>query len=257
MIGPSSSAPAAAIPAGERVYAIGDVHGRAELFAALIAAIEADDGARLAARTTIILLGDLIDRGPDSAGVIRLARAWQGRRTVRILIGNHEEMFLGALEQDEVMRHFLRFGGREMLLSYPLDQVAYDRAVLAEIAELARASIPADDIAFLRGGEDQITIGDYLFVHAGIRPGIALSEQRTSDLRWIREDFLDYGESFGPIVIHGHSISDGADIRHNRIGIDTGAYRSGRLTALGLEGTNRWLLTSVAEDGAVRVKTEE
>lgn len=250
-------APLAAVPAGERVYAIGDIHGRADLLAALIEAIDADDAARGTAQTTIVLLGDLIDRGPDSAGVIRQARAWQARRHIRILKGNHEEMFIDALEREEVMRHFLRFGGREMLLSYPLDPMAYTRAELGEVAGLARAAIPADDIAFIENFEDQVRIGDYLFVHAGIRPGIAITHQRPSDLRWIREAFLDHPDSFGPIVVHGHTISDSPQIRHNRIGIDTGAYQSGRLTALGLEGTNRWLLTSVAQDGAICVQTEE
>ena len=249
--------PVAAIPAGERVYAIGDIHGRSDLFAALIAAIDNDDVSRRPARTTVILLGDLIDRGPDSAGVIRLAREWQTRRAVRFLMGNHEEMFLGALEQEEVMRQFLRFGGREMLLSYPLDPMVYTRAELGEVAGLARGVIPAADIAFIRGFEDKIQVGDYLFVHAGIRPGIPLADQQQNDPRWIREAFLDHDESFGPVVVHGHTISDSAQIRHNRIGIDTGAYRSGQLTALGLEGTNRWLLTSAAHDGAVRVQTEE
>ena len=144
-----------------------------------------------------------------------------------------------------------------MLLSYPLDPLAYTRAELGEVADLARAVIPEQDITFIRSFEDQVELGDYLFVHAGIRPGVALADQRRADLRWIREAFLDHDESFGRVVVHGHTISDSAQIRHNRIGIDTGAYRSGRLTALGLEGTNRWLLTAVAHDGAVRVETEE
>ena len=175
--------PVAKIPDGQRVYAIGDIHGRADLLAGMIAAIDADDLARGSAQTTVILLGDLIDRGPDSAGVIRLAREWQKRRPVRILMGNHEEMFLDALEQEEVMRHFLRFGGREMLLSYPLDPLAYTRAELGEVADLARAVIPEQDITFIRSFEDQVELGDYLFVHAGIRPGVALADQRRADLR--------------------------------------------------------------------------
>jgi len=249
--------PSAAIPAGERVYAIGDVHGRSDLFTALVAAIDADDARRGPARTTVILLGDLIDRGPDSAGVIRLAREWQQRRNVRILMGNNEEMFLDALEKEEVMRHFLRLGGREMLLSYLDDPAAYTRAELSEVADLARTAIPEGDIAFIRTFEDLVRIGDYAFVHAGVRPGIPLDAQRRGDLRWIREAFLDHADPFGAIVVHGHTISDLPEFRHNRIGIDTGAYRSGRLTALGLEGTNRWLLNSVVKDGAVCAQTEE
>lgn len=254
LLGASTATPATEIPAGERVYAIGDIHGRADLFAALIEGIDGDDAARRTARTTVILLGDLIDRGLDSAGVIRLAREWQGRRTVRILAGNHEEMFLEALDDERAMRQFLRFGGREMLLSYPLERHDYDRAELSEMADLVRRVVPSEDITFMRSFEDQIRIGDYLFVHAGVRPGVALTAQQTGDLRWIREDFLRHDESFGPIVVHGHTISQAPEFRHNRIGIDTGAYRSGQLTALGLEGARRWILNAVDEGGAVSLR---
>jgi serine/threonine protein phosphatase 1 len=243
----------AAIPLGQRVYAIGDIHGRADLFAALIEAIDQNDAARGSVQTTIILLGDLIDRGPDSAGVISLARDWQVRRTVRILMGNHEEMFLAALKKADVMRSFLRFGGRETLLSYPIDPIGYASADIDEVIELANAAIPAGDLAFIRGFEDQVSIGDYHFVHAGVRPDQPLDAQRIGDLRWIREPFLDHSGDFGAVVVHGHSISETAEFRSNRIGIDTGAYQSGRLTALGLEGTSRWLITATELDGTVRV----
>lgn len=245
----------AAIPPGERVYAVGDIHGCADLFEALIQAIDADDHSRGPARTTVILLGDLIDRGPDSAGVLRLARDWQKRRPVRILMGNHEEMFLTALRKPRVMGPFLRFGGRETLLSYPIDPAAYARADIAEVLALAQAAIPQADLDFIAGFEDQVTIGDYHFVHAGVRPGLALASQKTSDLRWIREPFLDHTGPFGAVVVHGHTITDRAEFRANRIGIDTGAFNSGRLTSLGLEGTTRWLLTAAATDGAIRVMT--
>ena len=245
--------PAPAVPAGERVYAIGDVHGRLDLFGALVAAIEADDLARGPARTTIVLLGDLVDRGPDSAGVITAARELGQRRKVRMLLGNHEEMFLDALDSEEVLKHFLRYGGRETVLSYPLDPAAYHRAELGEALDLIRAAVPQRDIDFLRSFEDQVRIGDYLFVHAGIRPGVELEDQKVADLRWIREPFLSHRDNFGPIVVHGHTIFDEPDFAANRIGIDTGAYRTGRLTALGLEGTERWLIEAVDDGtGAVR-----
>jgi serine/threonine protein phosphatase 1 len=249
----AESAPVAALPEGMRAYALGDIHGRADLFDALIAAVEADDAARGPAETMVILLGDLVDRGPDSAGVIQLARAWQARRDVRILMGNHEEMFLEALENDEVLRHFLRYGGRETLLSYPIDPDAYARAELAETRAMALAAVPEEDLAFIRTFEDSITLGDYLFVHAGVRPGVPLEDQRTSDLRWIRETFLSHPESFGPVVVHGHTIFAEPEVRHNRIGIDTGAYTSGRLTALGLEGSARWTIEARQEGGAINV----
>ncbi|MFO1254531.1 MAG: metallophosphoesterase family protein [Sphingomonadaceae bacterium] len=256
LFGPRQSGPAPAIPAGQRVYAVGDVHGRLDLFDVLIAAIEADDAARGRADTTIVLLGDLVDRGPDSAGVIRTARALQLRRTVRILLGNHEEMFLDALESEEVLRHFLRYGGRETALSYPIEPAAYHRAELDEALGLIRAAVPREDIDFIRTFEDQVRIGDYLFVHAGVRPGVPLEEQRVEDLRWIREPFLSHRESLGPLVVHGHTIFERVDFADNRIGIDTGAYRTGRLTALGLEGTKRWLIEAVEDEKGVLSATQ-
>lgn len=249
----SAPAPRAALPVGERAYAVGDIHGRADLFAALVDAIEADDTARGAAQTTVILLGDLIDRGPDSAGVVAQARAWQERRPVRVLMGNHEEMFLDSLEKPEVLRHFLRYGGKETVLSYGVDEDAYYAADLAETQALMRAAIPAEHIAFMRSCEDTVVLGDYAFVHAGILPDVPLDQQRPSDLRWIRHPFLEHPGSHGPVIVHGHTIFKQPDIRHNRIGIDTGAYETGVLTALGLEGETRWLIEARAEDGAIRV----
>lgn len=249
---PAPGGPAPAIPAGQRVYAVGDIHGRSDLFAGLIAAIDEDDAGRGMADSTIVLLGDLVDRGPDSAGVVRAARDLAARRKVRILMGNHEEMMLDALESPEVLKHFLRFGGRETLLSYPIDANAYHRAELEAAWDLMRASVPQADIEFLRSFEDQVLIGDYLFVHAGIRPDVPLDRQVPADLRWIREPFLSHPGNFGPVVVHGHTTTDRPFLGRNRIGIDTGAWRTGRLTALGLEGTSRWLIEATAnEQGAV------
>ncbi len=240
-----------AIPPGQRAYAVGDIHGRLDLFTALVAAVEADDAARESADTTIVLLGDLVDRGPDSAGVVAAARTLQARRKARIIAGNHEEMFLESFEDSDVLRHFLRFGGRETLLSYPVDPSEYQEASLEEAQDLMQLAVPAEDRAFIAAFEDCIAIGDYLFVHAGIRPGTPLEEQKTGDLRWIREPFLSYEGSHGTVVVHGHSITGEAEVLSNRIGIDTGAYRSGRLTALGLEGTQRWLIETLEADGAI------
>lgn len=239
-----------AIPAGERVYAIGDIHGRLDLFETLIAAIEADDASRGPAETTVVLLGDLVDRGPDSAGVIAAARAWGERRTVRLLGGNHEEMFLEAFDKVEVLRHFLRYGGRETILSYPLERSDYSTLTLEQLQERMRAAIPCADLDYLREAEDHVVIGDYLFVHAGIRPGVPLEQQKTSDLRWIRDRFIDDARDHGHIVVHGHTITDQVEELPNRIGIDTGAFASGRLTAIGLEGSQRWYLT--ARDASAR-----
>ena len=255
LFGPDSRGPAPAVPQGRRIYAVGDVHGRLDLFEALIAAIEADDAARGAAASEVILLGDLIDRGPDSAAVIARARSWSAQRQVRILLGNHEEMLLRALDSDEELRHFLRWGGRETILSYLAEPDQYHRADFAGVRALMQAAIPELDLAFVRSFEDSITVGDYLFVHAGVHPDTPLGEQKVSDLRWIREPFLSHPDSFGPVVVHGHTISEEPQLRGNRIGIDTGAYRSGRLTALGLEGSTRWFIEMKDADGTITAAT--
>jgi serine/threonine protein phosphatase 1 len=248
---PKPTRPLPAIPYGRRVYAIGDIHGRRDLFDQLVQAIEDDDRKRGNAQTTIILLGDLVDRGPDSSGVIAAARNLQARRDTRIIFGNHEEMFLQSLESMDMLRHFLRFGGRETILSYPIDHAVFDTLTVEQAQDAMRAVIPRADVEFLQGFEDRIEIGDYLFVHAGIRPGVPMSDQNVRDLRWIREPFLSNGDEHGWCVVHGHTITDVPEIRPNRIGIDTGAYMSGRLTALGLEGTKRWFIeTGFANDGA-------
>ncbi len=234
----------AAIPAGQRVYAVGDIHGRLDLLDALIAKIDTDDGARPSAETTIIFLGDLIDRGPDSAGVVeRLRELGATRSNLRFLMGNHEEIFLAALGSDErALRLFCRIGGRETILSYGIDEMAYERMDYAELGAAIETAVPALHRAFLSAFEDSIVIGDYAFVHAGLRGDVAVEDQRTADLRWIREPFLEGRGRYDKRVVHGHTIADTAEFRPHRIGIDTGAYASGTLTALGLEGTETWLL---------------
>lgn len=246
---------ASSLPPGERAYAIGDIHGRLDLFTALILAIEADTDSRGSKRTTIILLGDLIDRGPHSAQVIAAAREWRERRDVRILCGNHEEMFLRAFDDAELFRRLWRFGGYETLLSYLPDPTVLADADMEAAHALWCASIPQDDVTFVADFEDSLTIGDYMFVHAGIRPGLALEDQMAADLRWIREPFLGSDADHGAVIVHGHTIVGKPEIRPGRIGIDTGAYMSGRLTALGLEGTDRWLIEASETDDGIAVET--
>src|SRR6478752_1438415 len=243
-----------AIPAGQRIYAIGDIHGRDDLFEAMIGAIEED--AEGHPNSTVILLGDLVDRGPESAGVLVRARQWQLDRDVRILAGNHEEMFVESFRRKEVLRHFLRFGGRETLLSYGIQPRARGKAELTALQELMAEVVPADHLDFIRSFEELIVVGDYAFVHAGIAPEVALKSQQGQDLRWIREPFLSYKGAHSHVIVHGHTIYDRAAIRPNRIGIDTGAFNSGRLTALVLEGTGRKLIEAKVRKnkGGIRVR---
>jgi len=242
----------AAVPPGQRVYAIGDIHGRSDLLEKLIEAIEEDDRIAGPADTTIILLGDLVDRGLDSAGVLERARAWQQRRQVRILGGNHEEMFLDSFESESVLRHFLRHGGRETVLSFGLDPDAFRAASLEEVQAMMHEVVPLEVRAFIAGFEDTVEVGDYLFVHAGIDPALPLDEQPRESLRWIREPFLSHAEPFPKVVVHGHTIHEQVQDKGNRIGIDTGAFASGRLTALVLEGTQRrYIETAQHADGSI------
>ncbi|MCT2558873.1 serine/threonine protein phosphatase [Tsuneonella sp. YG55] len=245
----------AAVPAGERYYAVGDIHGRRDLFAALVDAIEADGRGGGAARSTAVLLGDLIDRGPDSAGVVELAMQWSADRPVELLAGNHEEMFLESFEDEAVLRHFLRHGGRETVLSYGIEKSVYDGATLREIQSLMHEAVPAAHRAFLAAGRDNLVAGDYLFVHAGIAPNVPLAEQKQHHFRWIREPFLDHDAPHEHFVVHGHTITQGIDVRTNRLGIDTGAYRTGRLTALVLEGEGRRIIQAVETDGEIAIET--
>ena len=233
------------IPDGRRVYAIGDIHGRSDLFDRLLGLIEEDERERGPAATEIVLLGDLIDRGPDSKGVVDRAMALARTRPTRCLMGNHEEVFLRAVEGDARALRFLgRIGGRETLLSYGVSDRDYRELDHDALTALLRRQVPREHVDFLSGFESWVEIGDYLFVHAGIRPHVALEEQARSDLCWIRDEFLDHRESFGRMVVHGHSITDRVDLRPNRIGIDTGAYASDRLTAIGVEGGERWFLST-------------
>lgn len=233
-----------AMPDGERAYVIGDVHGCLDELDQLLAMIGSDDARRKPAATQLIFLGDLIDRGPASAQVVERVRLLSLERAgVRCIMGNHEEVLLQALGgDDKALRLFCRIGGRETAISYGMDPAAFERADYGELAAMLQELIPAAHWAFLSGMEDLIEAGDYAFAHAGVRPDRDLADQRPSDLRWIRDTFLLHDRPLAKMIVHGHTISDDLDVQAHRIGIDTGAYATGRLTALGLEGDRHWPL---------------
>jgi serine/threonine protein phosphatase 1 len=235
----------AQIPDGMRVYAIGDVHGRNDLLQQLLAKIDADDARRGNADTQIIFLGDLVDRGPDSAGVIETAMGMRkSPHKVRFLLGNHEEVFLAACRarSERALRYFIRIGGDATLLSYPITRAEYLEISHDELIDRLDTLVPREHLDFLDSFEDRIVIGDYAFVHAGIRPGVPLDEQKRSDLRWIREEFTGHKGDLEKVIIYGHTIYDEVEEAASRIGIDTGAFDSGKLTAIALEGGERWYL---------------
>jgi serine/threonine protein phosphatase 1 len=236
----------ARVPDGMRVYAIGDIHGRKDLMKTLIKMIDEDDAARKPSSTHIIFLGDLVDRGPDSAGVLDKAIKIKKERghNVRFIMGNHEEVFVKACRKldKKLTRYFIRIGGEPTILSYPISKSDYRELDMEQLTDRLPDLVPEEHLAFLESFEDQIVIGDYLFVHAGIRPDVPLPQQQTGDLRWIRDEFLDHKGEFEKVVVFGHTIFKDVKEKKSRIGIDTGAYESGKLTAIGLEGGERWYL---------------
>ena len=242
-----------AIPEGRRVYAIGDIHGRDDLFGRVIDMIRADHEARGPAELTIILLGDLVDRGPESARVVE--RALELKREfsdTRLLIGNHEECFLAALTGDvRRLKYFMRIGGDATIRSYWGDDEGFEMASFDEVAARLPTLVPSRHVDFLGNGEDLIEIGDFAFVHAGVRPGVPLEKQDRNDLRWIRDDFLDHMGDHGKMIVHGHTITACPDEQANRLGIDTGAFKSGTLAALGLEADARWFLFARDSDAGL------
>jgi serine/threonine protein phosphatase 1 len=233
-----------------RLYVIGDIHGRLDCLDDLLDRIEKD---RTGFRGPVeyIFLGDLVDRGPQSKGVIqRLLELSQGSTPTRFLLGNHEEVMIMSINGDRsAMRMFDRIGGRDTALSYGIDPDIYDSLPADGQIEALANAVPAEHLDFLSGFEDLIAVGDYRFVHAGIRPGVALNNQVRSDMRWIRGTFLNHELPFDGMIVHGHTVTEEIDQRSNRIGIDTGAYKTGRLTCLVLEGsTQRFLQTALAPD---------
>ena len=229
-------------PRGHRAYVVGDIHGRLDLLDRLLERIHRELVHRPARNTLIVFVGDLIDRGPNSAQVVERLRTYRhaGVRTV-FLLGNHEEVLLRILQGDiSVLSSWLSFGGKECLRSYGVNPREVAKGSDLEALAMVRSAIPEEQVKFLKTFADTCRFGDYLFVHAGIRPGVELDRQLQSDLRWIREPFLFDETDHGFIVVHGHTISNEVEERNNRIGIDTGAYKTNVLTALAIEGDQRW-----------------
>jgi serine/threonine protein phosphatase 1 len=240
--------PDARTPPGLRLYAIGDVHGRTDLLADMHHRIARDLARRPAADWRVIHLGDYIDRGPDSAGVLELLLGYQGAGHGDFLIGNHDRFLLDFLIDPEGSDFELwminggattldSFGIDGMLATFSSDEDSRRRLYDKLIAAM-RPGLPE----FLGGLSRMLRFGDYVFVHAGVRPGVPLEDQSEHDLVWIREPFLSSGEDHGAVIVHGHTPVDAVEVRPNRIGIDTGAAFTGNLTCLVLEGAARALL---------------
>lgn len=228
------------VPAGHYVVAVGDLHGRLDLLETLWQQIDAASRLSSARHRTLIFLGDYVDRGLHSSQVIdRLLEGFSGFETI-FLKGNHDETLLQFLTDPSIGDAWRNFGGLETLRSYGI--VHPPGKSWAETRSELSAAIPKAHVDFLKNLKLHVSVGDYLFVHAGIKPRVRLEEQREYDLLWIREEFLDSDANFGRIVVHGHTPTETPDIRPNRIGIDTGAYMTGKLTALVLEDKSRQYL---------------
>ena len=233
----------------ERIYAIGDIHGRLDLFVEILRLIEQDCAVRRGdgAVPSIIVLGDFIDRGPQSRELVELLRKSTELAHITVLLGNHEACLLDCANGRADPRDgWLDFGGAATLESYGIAPPREDEDCLDFAARLTEA-VGRDTLDWLSGLPLSVRSGGYLFVHAGIRPRVPLAKQSREDLLWIRKPFLDSRWDHGMAIVHGHSISDEIDIAANRIGIDTGAYATGRLTALGLAGEEIWWLQTGEE----------
>jgi serine/threonine protein phosphatase 1 len=245
------------LPEGYRIYAVGDVHGCLDLFQELLDAIQTDNARRAPAQTIVILLGDLIDRGPDSAGVVRHAMAHRDWAQLLALKGNHESAMLDALGGDpRMLSVWLNNGGVNAIKSWGVEPREIKSLDAEEVVELLREAIPAEQRTWLSQCPLNFRLGDFYFVHAGVRPGVQLADQSEYDNLWIREEFLTSRRDHGAVVVHGHSPVDGMEELHNRIGLDTGAYLTGRLTAVGLEGTSRWRLETSPKNYLAAIAAE-
>lgn len=232
-------------PAGVRIYAIGDLHGRLDLLQAMHAEIRAELMRDRPSDWRIIHLGDYVDRGPDAAGVIQflIDRMAEDERVIA-LAGNHDAALLDFLREGDRTGMFQRHGGNDTAASYGT-HVDFSTPATAEAGRLALGrAIPASHLDFLRELPRSATFGDFFFCHAGIRPGLPLDRQDPQDLIWIRDPFLLSGELHPKVVVHGHTPHNEAEVMPNRVNVDTLAYASGVLTALVIDGDHKRLIAA-------------
>jgi serine/threonine protein phosphatase 1 len=227
------------LPEGVRIYAISDIHGCAHLLKQMHGVIDSDLARNKPSRAIEIYLGDHIDRGPDSRATIDLLIERSRLRNTVFLKGNHEAALIRALSDPLHMSDWLRFGGLQTLVSYGLSpSINPDANEQAELASKLLAVMPPLHRAFLQRLRLNFTCGDFFFVHAGVRPHVALADQQEADLLWIRDDFLNSKEDFGKYIVHGHTPVRSPEVLPNRTNIDTGAYATGNLTLLSIQGSS-------------------
>lgn len=236
-----------AVPDGTRAYVVGDIHGRVDLLRRLHDMVAADSLTSPVTRNVLVYLGDYVDRGDSSRQVIEflMQQELQGFEIVH-LIGNHEEMMLTFLDDPSIGPNWIGNGGGETLLSYgihnPGHRAVLEPGTLETLSQALAAELPKEHVNFLHGLATSHVEGDYMFVHAGIMPGVSLDLQTRADLLWIRDEFLSSHADHGKCIVHGHTITREVAFRGNRIGIDTGAFYTGVLTCLVLQGQDRKLM---------------
>ncbi|MEH2587217.1 metallophosphoesterase family protein [Bradyrhizobium sp. AZCC 1721] len=232
---PSRSVNASA-PAGTRIYAVGDIHGRADLLSEIIARIDDDIRRRPIAHTVEIYLGDYVDRGPHSKTVIDLLTVRLVANHAVCLRGNHEAVMEGFLQDPAILQYWLQLGGMQTLASYGVE-LHDETATASELHRRFLDAFPRAHQLFMQCLRNQFSCGDFLFVHAGIRPDVPIEHQDPNDLIWIRDEFLNSTRDHEQFIVHGHTPVPHPDIRHNRINIDTAAWRTGTLTCIAIEGS--------------------
>jgi serine/threonine protein phosphatase 1 len=234
---------AAKLPSDVRVYAVGDIHGRLDLLDQLLSQIDAHMATNPITQPLEVFLGDYVDRGPSSRDVIDRLIARTATRRVVCLKGNHELLLRQFMDDPATLEEWGKYGGLATLMSYGLTPpVKSDRNEQVSLATALNQALPTAHLNFLDTLALSLTCGDFFFVHAGVRPGVSLRTQRAEDLLWIRDDFLLHEQSYGKIIVHGHTPVAQPELRSNRINIDTGAYATGRLTCLVLEGSTMCFL---------------
>ena len=225
------------LPAELRIYAIGDIHGRLDLLNELLARISSDAALRPTVRPLYVFLGDYIDRGSASRETIdRLIEHGKTHESV-FLKGNHELIAIKCLSDRGLFDQWLRLGGLETLVSYgvPAETLANGKQI-AELQSAFHGALPQAHFRFFRDLKNSFECGDFFFAHAGVKPNVELSRQKENDLLWIRGEFLTSTDDFGKIIVHGHTPTREIEVGPNRINIDTGAFATGRLSCLVLEG---------------------
>ncbi len=233
----SADKPRPRLPDGQRIYALSDIHGCADLLERAFQSIDADLRRNTAERVLLVVLGDYIDRGLDSRRTLDLLIERSRQDEMVFLKGNHEEVLLSFLQDPTRLHDWRQFGGLQTLISYGLKPPLNPGA--SEQLDLVRkfsAVLPPDHKSFLTSLKTSFSCGDFFFVHAGVRPGVALDQQEEEDLLWIRDEFLKSEADFGKFIVHGHTPVREPDLRPHRLNIDTGAYATGRLTLLRIEG---------------------